>query len=169
MIETATQTTGIQTVAEVRSVDGDVELTLSDGVKARLSADHPNHASILRQAEWSLCDGRPMGVLLDSAGRIVDLKHAVQTSVRRVQDCEEDPNRLEVGFWGYSPVCYVTRDHPDFERIRTTLEQAVESGKPVWLATYTWPETSETEIWVKIMDVRPGDWAETAPLRNGAA
>src|SRR5262245_39994276 len=112
MIGTATQTTEIQTVADIKSLSGFVELTLGDGLKARLLADHPGHDTILHDAEWSLCHGRPVGVLLDSTGRIVDLKYAIDTLVKRVTDCEEDPNRLEVGFWGYSPVCYVTRDHP---------------------------------------------------------
>jgi hypothetical protein len=72
-----------------------------------------------------------------------------------VKDDSEDPHRLMVAFWGFSAICYLTRDHPEFERIRTTLEEAAASGSMVCFAKYTWPEESETEIWNKIMDVRP--------------
>lgn len=169
MIETATPAAELKTVASIEMQNGAVELVFAHGPKVNLAADHPDREAILNDANRSLRYRQPVGLQLDSAGRLLDLRYAIQTSVHRVLDCEEDPNRLEVWFWGYSPVCYVRRDHPDFERIRTTLEHAVASGNRVWLATHTWPETSETEIWMKIMDVRPGDWAETSPLRNGAA
>ncbi|HXG11892.1 MAG TPA: hypothetical protein VNK04_19200 [Gemmataceae bacterium] len=99
----------------------------------------------------------------------MELQCAIDTHVHEVKDCDEDPSRLEVWFWGYSPVCYLTRDHPDFERIRATLREALASQSMVWLAPHTWPVEGETEIWTKIMDVRPVNRDAAASQANGTA
>ena len=157
MIELAANVINILPVTDIRSTDGAVELTLNRSLKARWPTNHPDHEIYLHQAEWSLEQGRPIGVILDATGKVVELKIALETHVQKVMDDTEDSTRVEVWFWAYSPVCYLTRDHPEFERIRPLLEQAVASNKMVWLATYPWPVESETEIWTKIMDVRPVD------------
>ena len=87
-------------------------------------------------------------------GRLVEVSHVHDTCVHSVREDEEDKSRLAVWFWEYSPVCYLTRDHPEFDRIRATLEQAAASGRRVWLANRMHLVESETEIWWKIMDVR---------------
>jgi hypothetical protein len=60
-------------------------------------------------------------------------------------------------------VCCLTFDHPQFDRIRTTLEQAIANGARVWLANRMHRVKSETEIWWKLMDVRP---LESVPRRR---
>jgi len=168
MIETTTQIVDTQIVTAINPGDGAAELTFERGLKALLPADHPDQEILLSEADRSLRHHHPVGVLVNQAGQVVDLRYALQTSVRRVQDCEEDPNNLEVGFWGYSPVCYLTPDHPEFERIRTTLERAVASGSLVWLAPHNQEVVSGMWVGMKIMDVRPVSEAAT-PQLNGPA
>jgi hypothetical protein len=62
-----------------------------------------------------------------------EVSHAHDTGVHAIREDADDPSRLAVWFWGYSPVCYLTGDHPEFDRIRIE---------------------GETEIWWKILDVR---------------
>ncbi len=91
----------------------------------------------------------------------MDLNAAHDTPVRHVREFAEDSNCLEVAFWAYSPICVLTRDHLEFERIHATLAEA--AGKPtmLWIATYS-EETVEGEpdedglipAYPKIMDVR---------------
>src|SRR5262249_37649690 len=98
---------------------------------------------------------RPVGLIVDGEGQILELSHVYDTSVDSIREDEEDRSRLVVWCWDYSPVCYLTRDHPDFDRIRATLDHAAASGRRVWLANRMRLVESETEIWWKILDVRP--------------
>jgi hypothetical protein len=109
-------------------------------------------------------EGRPMpiGVVVDAEGRVVDLNAAHDTPVRHLREFTEDSNVLEVAFWAYSPICALTRDHSEFERIYTTLTEAAGTAKLLWVATHS-TEVVEGEAdedgcipaYPKIMDVRP--------------
>jgi hypothetical protein len=70
------------------------------------------------------------------------------------RDDEDDPSRVKVAFWGFSAVCYLQRDHPEFGRILGTLAAAVGSPAQVWFANRSWPLEGETEVWNAILDVR---------------
>jgi len=110
---------------------------------------------MIREANSSLQQGRPVEVMANQNGLLLELSHAHEKSVRSVREDEEDKGRLAVWCWEYSPVCYLTREHPEFDRIRATLEQAAASGRRVWLANRMRLVQGETEVWWKILDVRP--------------
>jgi hypothetical protein len=165
MIGTRIQVFDIQKIRTIQSCNGAVVLTFGSGLVARFPPDHPDLDKMLREAEDNLQQGRPVGVLVNAMGQILELSHAHDTCVDSVRDDEEDEGRLPVWCWEFSPVCYLTRDHPEFDRIRATLEQAAASGSRVWLANRMHPVEGETEIWWKILDVRP---IASVPQRNEA-
>jgi hypothetical protein len=177
MLATAVQVYDIQIVTDVQPRDGEVELTFHSGLKARFSTDHPYRNLFLLQADGSWRHAMPVGVIVDPNGRVVDLSYAHGVSVAHIKDDEEDSTRVYVGFWGYCAVCYLTRDHPEFERIQATLKAAAASKSRVWFANETDLIEGETEIWSRIMDVRPIEPLETilrarlaaAAEANGAA
>ena len=103
----------------------------------------------------SLQSGAPVGLLVNEAGELIELNYTHQSAVRHVHPDEDDPNRLLIEFWAYSPICYLTRDHPEFERIKNTLEHAVVTEEQVILANYPHMVEGETETWWKILDIRP--------------
>jgi hypothetical protein len=145
----------IEVVTDLQAEDTGTRLLLRNGLRVYLPAEHPDRELILREARRSLQRQEPVGVLVDAAGRVVDLNYTYPVTVHAVQEDDEDPTRWMVLFWGFSPVCYLTKDHPDRERIRATLEEAARLGQPVWLANRLWPAQGETEIWQQILDVRP--------------
>jgi hypothetical protein len=155
MLETTCQVYDIQRVTEVVPCDEGHRVTFQGGLTATLSADHPDRDLLLAKAERHIHWPEPVGMLIDANGRIIDLNHTYQVSVCYVRDDKEDPNRLMVAFWGYCAICYLTRDHPEFERIRTTLMEALASATEVVFANHCWPIEGETEIWNKLLDVRP--------------
>jgi hypothetical protein len=155
MLGTTTQVFEIQTVRSIEPSNGAPVVVFGSGLVARLPPDHPDRDRMLREAADSLRQRRPVGVLVNGEGRLLELSHAHDTSVRSLREDEEDSSRLAVWFWEFSPVCYLTRDHPEFDRIRPTLEQAAASGSRVWLANRMQLVEGETEIWWKILDVRP--------------
>jgi hypothetical protein len=155
MIGTTTQVFDIRTIHTVQPSNGALAIAFQSGPVVWLSPHHPEHDRILREAEWSLREQRPVGVLVNGDGCLLELSPAHDTCVRSIRTEEEDQSRLPVWFWQYSPVCYLTRDHPDFDRIRATLEQAAATGAWVWLANRMHMVEDETEIWWKILDVRP--------------
>jgi hypothetical protein len=158
------ETYSIQFVAAVEPCPGGTRLRFRNGTLALVPATHPDRDLFLLLVDHSLRMGCPVGVVLDEAGSVVDLNHTYQSQVHRIQNDPEDDNRLEVGFWAVSPVCHLTRDHPDFTRILRTLNDAVATEAPVWLANRSQPVVSETVIWLKLLDVRPV--AELAPARS---
>jgi hypothetical protein len=159
---TTPQVFDIQTVRTIQTSNGALVVAFGSGLVARFPPDHPDRDRMLREAEDSLRQGRPVGVMVNGDGRILELSHAHETCVDSIREDEEDKSRLAVWFWEYSPVCYLTREHPEFDRIRATLEQAAASGSRVWLANRMHLVEGTTEIWWKILDVRP-----TKPLPSG--
>jgi hypothetical protein len=151
----------IRAVAGVERLDSCAQVTFRDGSAACIDAGHPDFDVLLVNAESAQRPHARVGVVLGAGSRVVDLNAAHETGVRSVGEDVADRSRLAVTFWGYSPICYLTRDHPDFTRIRATLEDAVGTEKRVWVANCSRMVESEAgpdgegELWWKIMDVRP--------------
>jgi hypothetical protein len=151
----------IRLIAEVSRSDRGARIAFRDGSVARLESGHPNFGHLLWLAEWSRPD-RPVGVVTDAKGRIIDLNAAHDTGVAWVRAFPTDPGRFRVAFWAYSPICGLTREHPEFDRIHATLTAAAGTPQQLWVATHT-EETVEEEpdeegliaALPKILDVRP--------------
>ena len=154
MLGTTLQVFKIQIVRTFEPSNGDWLVGFGNGLTGRLQPDHPDREEIRREAERSLQQQRPVGVLLNGEGRILELSHAHETAVASVREEEQDGRRLAVWFWEYSPVCYLTRDHPEFDRIRATLAEAARTGRRVWLANRMHLVEEESEAWWQILDVR---------------
>jgi hypothetical protein len=157
MLGTTEQVYDIQTVSEVQPCNGAVAIAFRSGLRATLPAGHPGQKVMLQTVERSLRQQEPVGVVTDRSGRLLEVNHTYRSTVRFVREDEEDSSRITVAFWAFSPVCYLTRDHPAFERIHATLGQAVASGGQVWFANFPQLVEGEAEAWWKIMDVRPAE------------
>jgi hypothetical protein len=151
----------IQPIQDVRRTTDAVWITFSDGSVARLDLDHPNFDVLMIYVESDLRRSRPVGVIMDPSGRVLDLGAAHDTLVRSVGEFPNDPTRFLVGFWAYSPVCALTRDQPEFERIHDTLLKAAMNAQMVWVVTHL-QDVVEGEpdedclipAYPKIMDIR---------------
>jgi hypothetical protein len=150
-----TGTYDIQFVAAVDACDGGARLRFRNGAAALVPATHPDHDLFLLLVDHSLRLGCPVGFVLDPAGSVLDLNSTYQSAVQCVRDDPEDANRLEVWLWAFSPVCHLTRDHPEFARILATLKDAAASGSLVWFANCSRLIEGETLTWHKLLDVRP--------------
>jgi hypothetical protein len=155
-------TYGIHLVADVVPANGGLRILFRDGASAFLEATHPHFAVCRINAESRRGRPLPVGVVLDTEGRVVDLNAAHDTPVRHVRECARDRNRLEVAFWAYNPICGLTRDHPEFERIQATLTEAAGTPRLLWVATHSGEavegepdESGLVPAYPKIMDVRP--------------
>jgi hypothetical protein len=153
----------LQPIRSASRQAGDVVITFHSGSVACLSSGQPNFGTLLSNVEAGLRrQHAPVGFLVTTGNRLVDLNVAHDTTVRDL--CEGAPglNGVLVGLWAHSPVCFLSRDHPEFERLQATLADAVGTEKMVWVATHT-EEVEEGEpdaegdvpAWPKIMDVRP--------------
>jgi hypothetical protein len=161
MLITTVPKHSIRQIAEVSPCDGGARITFRDGFVAFLGSDQASFEQHQWLAEWSRSN-RPVGVVTDGAARIIDLSAAHDTGVAWVQALPTDAGRYRVAFWAYSPLCALTRDHPEFDRIHATLNAAVGTTEQVWVATCS-EETVDDEpdeeglvaALPKIMDVRP--------------
>ena len=152
----------IRWVSEVMPADGGLRLTFRDGSSAFLEASHPRFAVCRINAESRRGQAMPVGVVLDGQGRVIDLSAAHDTPVRHVREPARGSDFLEVAFWAYSPICGLSREHPEFERLGATLAEAAGTPKLLWVATHS-AETVEGEpdedglipAYPTILDVRP--------------
>lgn len=155
MLGTTSQVYATAVVRDVQACNGALNILLEGDLSATLAADHPDFDLLLRQAEASLRDRRPVAVALDAAGCLADLSPAHAVTIRWVKEDEEDRNRLAITVWEVGSLCYLMRDHPEFERLRGELAAAAASGARVLLATRTWPVEGEAEVWNVVLDARP--------------
>jgi len=160
----------IRFITDVKRNEHGAEITFRDGSAAYLESSGANGQHLLWLAEWSQ-SRRAVGVVLDSSGQIIDLNPIQDTSVHWIREFPTDRNRFAVAFWAYSPICGLTRDHPDFERIHATLTEAVKTSQSVWVATHS-EEVVEDEpdmdgsiaVLPKILDVRPASSTSNGKL-----
>jgi hypothetical protein len=151
----------IRLIADATPVESGLKITFVDGSVAHLDASHPQFEVLRIHAEHNCGRPVPVGVVLERGNRIADLNTAHDTTVRQVRELPADRDRLEVTFWGYSSVCGLTRDQPEFDRVFATLTEAVATGRKVWVATCTEEvveegpdEEGSVAALPKIMDVR---------------
>jgi hypothetical protein len=139
-----------------------VQLTFGDGSVAHLEDTHPCFDTLMAVMSRESGQCRPVGVMLEASGRVLDVSEAHDVTVRYLRAAEDHPDRLQVALWGFSPLSYLSRDHPEFERIRSTLTAAAGTATRLWVANYSQmvqdepaTEDGEFEVWWKVMDVRP--------------
>jgi hypothetical protein len=161
MLTTTTVVLDTQPIQDVRRTSEAVWVTFRDGTVAHLDRTHPHFDTLMVYIESDLRRSRPVGVVMDSSGRILDLGAAHDTPVRSVEAFPNDSGRFLVGFWAYSPVCALTRDQSEFDRLHATLNKAIKTGQLVWVVTHS-QEVVEGEpdddglisAYPKILDVR---------------
>jgi hypothetical protein len=143
MLLTTAAAYSIRLIDDISRSDAAACITFRDGFRAPLEFSQRNSEQLLWLAEWSR-GSRPVGVVTDPVGRILDLNVAHETGVAWVREFPTDRSRFRVAFWAYSPLCGLTREHPEFDRIYATLTAA--AGKPgqLWVATHS-EETVEDE------------------------
>ena len=76
MLETTRQVFDIQTVRTIQPSYGALVVAFGSGLVARFPPEHPGRDSMFREAESSLEEGRPVGVMENGDGRILELSHA---------------------------------------------------------------------------------------------
>jgi hypothetical protein len=155
MIDATGERYAIVVVAAAEPSGGVLCLRFCDGTRAVLRTDHPDYEIMVHSIRWSIEDGRPVGIVIEATGEVVDLRRADESTLRWVRPDEEDPRYLDVALWGFSPACCLLYDHPEFERIRTTLAEALASGREVWFATRSELFESNTGLCHNLMDARP--------------
>lgn len=168
MKETATRLFDIRVVTAIQQTADSTRLVFQGGLTATLTKDHPDYSLFLDAAKRSLEWQEPVGLILSADHQLLDLVHSHQSNIHILQE-DEDGKGLAIGFWSVSPICYLAWDHPEFDRIRTTLVEALTANSHVLIAYETWPVVGETEIWTRILDVRPVPVPEPAGQANGAA
>jgi hypothetical protein len=154
----------VQSIRNLGRTDRGTAVTFSDGSVGFLDAGHPNYDTLLIHAEHGLrrTDHAPVGVVIENGGHIVDLGTAHDTPVYWVREFPNDPTRFRVAFWAYTPLCALTRDHPEFDRVFRTLTAAAGTPQMVWVVPHS-EDTVEDEpdedglvsALPKVMDVRP--------------
>jgi hypothetical protein len=172
MLITTAPAYSIREIDEVRRADRGATIAFRDGSLAHLEPGQANFEHLLWLAEWSR-SSRPVGVVTDAAGRILDLNAVHDTGVAWLREFPTDSSRFRVAFWAYSPICGLTREHPEFDRIYAALIAAAGTQQQLWVVTHS-EQTVEDEpdeegliaALPKIMDVRAVEPPVQPPANN---
>ena len=60
-------------------------------------------------------------------------------------------------FFDRYQLCYLLKDHPDFDRLHRTLRGVAGTETPVLFATHSHPVDDEEESWWHLLDARRAD------------
>jgi hypothetical protein len=158
-MQTMTKYRDLSRVQAVRQCQGGTEIALQNGRTACVAADAPDAAQFIAVANAACVNGEYVGLLLTDAGDVLDLSPARVSTVAFIRPDAERPDRLMVGFWSFSTLCYLMKDRSDFERLQRTLQGVAGTGTPVLFANHSHPVEDEEECWWQLLDARLVDAA----------
>ena len=154
MMLTTTKHRDISRVHSVRPCRGRTEIAFENGGTACFATDAPDAAHFIAAANVARANGEHVGLLLTDAGDVLDLSPARVSTVAFVRQDAERSDRLMVGFWAFGTLCYLMKDHPDFERLQQMLQEVAGSETPVLFANHSLPADDEEESWWRLLDAR---------------
>jgi hypothetical protein len=143
---------------------GGTEITFANGTTACVPAGAPDGARFIAGANAARVSGEHVGLLLSDAGEVLDLSPGRVSTVAFIRQDEERADRLIVGFWAFGTLCYLMKDHPDFERLHRMLQGVAGTETPVLFANHSHHVEDEDESWWRLLDARLVDSSDA----NGA-
>jgi hypothetical protein len=153
-MQTTTNQCDLSRVRGVRPCRGGSEIAFENGRTGCVPADAPDAAQFVAAANAACVCGEYVGLLLTDAGEVLELSPGRVSSVAFVRPDEEREDRLMLGFWEFGALCYLMKDHPDFERLRQMLQGAAGTETRVLFANHFHPVEDENEIWWRLLDAR---------------
>jgi hypothetical protein len=130
MTETVTTLTKLLVVREIQEDASGAALCFHQGSYGRCTLLDTNYATYLRLARRSQERQHPVGVSFGGGQAITALIRADNDVPTHVW--EEDADRVRVLFQGHDGVFRLNRDHPEFDRLRALLDQALRQNTRVW-------------------------------------
>jgi hypothetical protein len=153
-MQTLTRHYDLSRVRAVAPCRGETEITFENGRTACVTANAPDAAQLITAANAACVNGEHVGLLLADTGEVLDLSPARVSTVAFVRQDTERADRLLVGFWAFGTLCYLMKDHPDFERLHQTLQGVAGTETPVLFAIHSHPVEDEVESWWRLLDAR---------------
>jgi hypothetical protein len=144
---------------------GGTEIAFANGRTVCVPAGAPGAGQFIDGANAACVSGEYVGLLFTDTGEVLDLSPARVSTVAFIRQDEERADRLVVGFWAFGTLCYLMKDHPEFERLHRMLQGAAGTETPVLFANHSCPVEDEEESWWRLLDARLVD----SPAANGAA
>src|SRR6266581_2580255 len=126
MLTTTNVVFEMQPIQDVRRTADAVWLTFRDGSVARLDHDHPNFDVLMIYVESDWRRSRPVGVIMDPSGRVLDLGAAHDTPRPLRPGVSERPDPVPGRFLGLQPSL---RADPRPAGVRAYPHHADESGR----------------------------------------
>lgn len=136
------------TVQDVQEDTGGATLHFQEGGDGRLTIRDGDYAAYLRLARRSQERHHPVGVSFGEGRSIAALTRADNDVPTELW--EEDREGAHVLFQGHDGVFRLKRDHPEFNRIRTLLDEAIGQKARVWFVS------QQSDL--ALLDVMPAGW-----------
>jgi hypothetical protein len=152
MAEALTTLTRLLIVQEIQEDGSGAVLRFPKGGHGRLAHGDANYATNLRLARRSQERQHPVGVSFGEGQAITELIRADNDVPRQLW--EEDSDHARVLFEGHDGVFLLKPDHPESDRIRALLGEAIRQKARVWFIAQK-PDLA-------LLDVLPAGWAAAA-------
>jgi hypothetical protein len=152
MTEAPTTLTKLLIVQDIEEDAGGAALYLQDGGQGRLTARDAEYATYLRLARRSHERQHPVGVSFGQGQNIAMLRRADNDVPTKFW--EEGREGAHVLFQGHDGLFRLKRDHPEFDRMRALLGEAIGQKGRVWFISQG-PE-------LVLLDIVPAGWGAAA-------
>ena len=130
MAETLTTLTHLQIVREIQEDDSGATLRFQKGGQGHVLLANANYAAHLRLARRSQERQHPVGVSFGEGQTVAELNRADNDIPAEL--LEGEPDRVRVHFQGHDGVFELKLDHPEYTRIRATLDESLREKASVW-------------------------------------
>jgi hypothetical protein len=159
MAEALTTLTKLLIVREIQEDASGAVLHFQEGGHARLALSEADYAAHLRVAQRSKERQHPVGVRYGEEYTIAELLRADNDVPTQV--LAEEPTGGRVFFEGHDGVFRLQPDHPESDRIRALLDEAIRRKARVWFIAQ--------KADLALLDVMPAGWAASQPSAGGDA
>lgn len=130
MMEAIVFTLKLLIVKDIQTNPDGSTLLFEEGQKGNLLSNHNRYDYYLVLAQRSLERKHPVGVTLAAPDKIVEMARADNDIATQLTD--DGTERIKVWFQGHNGTFFLERNHPDFARLITMLNQSIKKKTRVW-------------------------------------
>jgi hypothetical protein len=152
MTEALSTITRLLIVQDIQEDTSGATIKFQGGGEGRLSIRDGDYAACLRLARRSQDRQHPVGIIFGEGQTIAALARADSDVPAKLW--EEDREGAHVLFQGHDGDFRLKRDHPEFNRIHTLLDEAIRQKARVWFISQ--------QADLALLDVVPAGWGVAA-------
>jgi hypothetical protein len=118
------------TVKEIHENQMNATIIFENMQQGQLNREHNDYDYYISLANESMIQQHPIGVILTDKNTITEIEAADNDIVAFVG--EQDNDMLKVIFQGHDGFYYIKRNHANFTKLNSVINQSIHAKKSIW-------------------------------------